>query len=129
MLAKDIMTKDVITVRPKTPVKEVSTLLVQHRISATPVVDKDGRVVGVVSEADLMSKKGKEARDIMSDAVISVPEDTTVSEVASTMITHSINRVPVMRGSEMVGIVSRADIVRAIALGEHIALQSPIYDL
>lgn len=129
MLARDIMTKDVITVRPKTPVKEVSTLLVQHRISATPVVDKDGRVVGVVSEADLMSKKGKEARDIMSDGAISVTEDTTVSEVASTMITNSINRVPVMRGDEMVGIVSRADIVRAIALGEHIALQSPIYDL
>ena len=129
MLAKDIMTREVITVPAKTLVEDVSTLLVQHRISATPVVDTKGHVLGIVSEADLMSKKGKQAREIMSKRVVSVAEDASVSEIASTMITNCVNRVPVMRGDAMVGIVSRADIVRAIALGEHIALQSPMYDL
>jgi CBS domain-containing protein len=129
MFAKDIMTREVITVRPQTPVKDVSTLLVQHRISATPVVDAEGHLLGIVSEADLISKKGKQARAIMSKRLVSVEEDASVSEIAETMITNCINRVPVMRGSAMVGIVSRADIVRAIALGEHITLNSPIYDL
>jgi len=129
MIAKDIMTRDVISVRPQTPVKDVATLLVQHRISAAPVVDTRGHVLGIVSEADLMSKEGKQARAIMSKRLVSVEEEASVSEIAETMTTHCVNRVPVMRGDEMVGIVSRADIVRAIALGEHVALQSPIYDL
>lgn len=129
MLAKDIMTREVITVRPQTPIEDVSTVLVQHRISATPVIDTDGKVLGIVSEADILSKKGKQARTIMSKRVVSVAEDTSVSEIASTMITNCVNRVPVMHGDQMVGIVSRADIVRAIALGEHVAIHSPIYDL
>jgi CBS domain-containing protein len=65
----------------------------------------------------------------MSKKVIGVVEDTSVEEIARLMTTHSIKRVPVMRGVEVVGIVSRADIVSAIARGEHVAIHTPVYDL
>jgi CBS domain-containing protein len=129
MVAKDIMTRDVVTVRPHMPVKDVATRMVQHRISATPVVDARGKLVGIVSEADILSRKGKQARTIMSKQVVCVEEETSVAEIAEVMVMHGVNRVPVMQGSTMVGVVSRADIIRAIALGEHFTLYSPIYDL
>lgn len=129
MVAKDIMTRDVVTVRPHMPVKDVATRMVQHRISATPVVDARGKLVGIVSEADILSRKGKQARTIMSKQVVCIEEETSVAEIAEVMIMHGVNRVPVMQRSTMVGVVSRADIIRAIALGEHLTLYSPIYDL
>jgi CBS domain-containing protein len=80
-------------------------------------------------EADIVAKKGKDVKAIMSKKVISVTEETAVEHVAQLMTTHKIKRLPVMRGDEVVGIVSRADIVSAIALGKHIALHTPVYDL
>jgi CBS domain-containing protein len=93
------------------------------------VVDKTGRIVGVVSEADIVAKRGKDVRSIMSKKVIRVSEDTSVEEIAQLMDTHMVKRLPVMNGRNVVGIVSRADIVGAIARGEHIALRTPMYDL
>jgi CBS domain-containing protein len=129
MVAKDIMTKRVITVTPATTVKELARILGRHRISGVPVTDKHGRVMGVASEADIVFKKGNRVKSIMSDRVISVDEATPVERVAELMTTHRIKRVPVMRGEKLVGIISRADMVRAIAKGQHIALHTPIYDL
>jgi CBS domain-containing protein len=65
----------------------------------------------------------------MSKKVISVTEETPVEEIAQLMSTHRIKRLPVMNGGEVVGIVSRADIVSAIAQGQHVSLHTPIYDL
>ena len=65
----------------------------------------------------------------MSKTIISVAEETTVEEIARLMMTQKIKRVPVMCGDNVVGIVSRADIVSAIARGEHVAIHTPIYDL
>jgi CBS domain-containing protein len=65
----------------------------------------------------------------MSNKVISVSEDTPVEEIAQLMTTHAIKRLPVMNGGKLTGIVSRADIVSAIALGHHVAIHTPIYDL
>lgn len=129
MVARDIMTKQVVTVDPQKSVKEVAKLLVDHRFSAVPVVDKQGKLVGIVSEADILARKGKQARSIMSKEIISAHEDTPLEEVAQLLMTHRIKRVPILRRGKIVGIVSRADIVRAIALSKHIALHSPIYDL
>jgi CBS domain-containing protein len=76
-----------------------------------------------------VAKSGPKVKDIMSKDTISVDEETPVEEIANLFTTHKINRVPVLRGKKLVGIVSRADIVRAIAMGKHIALHTPIYDL
>ncbi len=129
MVAKDIMTRDVISAGPTATVKELAQMLVRQQISGAPVVNKKGRIVGVVSEADIVAKKGKQVKDIMSKNVSSVAEETPVEEIAALMATHKISRVPVMRGEKLVGIVSRADIVGAIAMGKHIALNTPVYDL
>ena len=129
MNAKEIMTRDIITVSPSMKVKDLAMTLIKNQISGAPVAGKDGRILGVVSEADIIGKKGKDVRAIMSKKVISVSEDATVEEVAQLMTTHAIKRLPVMNGAAIVGIVSRADIVSAIAQGEHVAIHSPIYDL
>jgi len=129
MNAKEIMTRDIITVSPSMKVKDLAMTLIKNQISGAPVAGKDGRILGVVSEADIIGKKGKDVRAIMSKKVISVSEDATVEEVAQLMTTHAIKRLPVMKGAAIVGIVSRADIVSAIAQGEHVAIHTPIYDL
>ena len=129
MTAKDIMTRDVVTVSPTLAVKDLAKVLLKNRISGAPVVDKKGKIIGVVSEADILAKKGKQVKDIMSRKVIAVEEEMPVEEIASQMTHHGISRVPVMRAGELAGIVSRADIISAIAMGKHIALHTPVYDL
>lgn len=129
MVARDIMTKEVITVKPGAPVKDLAKLLHKHKISGAPVVDTKGRIVGIVSEADILAKRGREVKTIMSKTVISISEETPVEEIATLMTHHKVKRLPVLRGEKIVGVVSRADIVSAIARGKHIALNTPIYDL
>jgi CBS domain-containing protein len=129
MYAKDIMTRDIITVTPNMSVKKLAMLLIKSQISGAPVSGKNGKIIGVVSEADIVAKKGRDVRAIMSKKVISIAEETSVKQIARLMTTHGIRRLPVMRGAEVVGIVSRADIVNAIALGTHVALHTPVYDL
>jgi CBS domain-containing protein len=129
MIAKDIMTRDVITVSPAMSVKNLAMVLIKNQISGAPVAAKNGKIIGIVSEADIVAKKGKDVKGIMSKKIISVKEDTPVEEIARLMTTHKIKRLPVMRQDEVVGVVSRADIVNAIAMGKHVALHTPVYDL
>lgn len=129
MFAKDIMTKDVITVSPTATVKNLAMTLIKNQISGAPVAGRNGKIIGVVSEADIVAKKGKDVKTIMTKNIISVTEETAVEEIARLMTTHRIKRLPVMRGQDVVGIVSRADIVSAIALGKHVAIHTPVYDL
>jgi CBS domain-containing protein len=129
MVAKNIMTRKVITIDPATAIKELAKVLSRSRISGVPVVDKKGKILGIVSEADIIGKKGRQVKSIMSSEVISVTEETPVAEIAVLMTAHRIKRVPVVRDGKLVGIISRGDIVSAVARGEHIALHSPIYDL
>ena len=129
MVAKDIMTRDIITVNPTMTVKNLAMTLIKNQISGAPVSAKNGKIVGVVSETDILVKKGKDVKAIMSKKIVSVKEETPVEEIAQLMTTHKIKRLPVMRGDAVVGIVSRADLVSAIALGKHVALHTPGYDL
>jgi CBS domain-containing protein len=129
MQAKDIMTRDIITVPPTMTIRNLATTLIKNQISGAPVAGKNGKILGVVSEADIVAKKGKDVKAIMSKKIISVGEDTAVEEIARLMTMQKIKRVPVMRGERVVGIVSRADIVSAIARGEHVAIHTPVYDL
>jgi CBS domain-containing protein len=104
MFAKDVMTRDIITVSPATTVKNLALLLIKNQISGAPVAGKDGKIVGVVSEADIVAKRGKVVKSIMSKKVIHVAEDTTVEAIAL-MTTHVVKRLPVMNGDKLVGIV------------------------
>ena len=129
MNAKDLMTRDIITVSPTMNVKTLAMTLIKNQISGAPVAAKNGKILGVVSEADIIAKRGKDVKAIMSKTIISVSEDTSVEEIARLMSAHAIKRLPVMKDGAIVGIVSRADIVSAIAQGEHVAIHTPIYDL
>jgi CBS domain-containing protein len=140
---RDVMTRDVITVRPETPLKDVARLLVEYAISGVPVVSPDGSVLGVVSEADFLLKEqaGGEAPrhrplaslfgdsaptrerlekvaaatagEAMSSPAIAIEADQSVHEAADLMVRRAVNRLPVTDHRGLVGIVTRADLVRA----------------
>jgi CBS domain-containing protein len=116
MKVKEIMTSPVITAGSHDTVAQVAELLRRHRISAVPITDATGAVVGIVSEHDLMAKTGSTAQEVMSAEVISVSEDTEVDDVRLLLIERRIRRLPVMSGVQLVGIVSRADIVALLAM-------------
>ena len=129
MTARDLMTRDIITVGPRIKVKNLALILIKNQISGAPVADRTGKILGIVSEADIMAKRGKDAKALMSKKVIHVSPDASVEEIAQLMTTHAIKRLPVMDNGKMIGIVSRADVVNAVAMGEHIAIHAPVYDL
>lgn len=144
MRARQIMTKKVLAVAPDAPVRKIAKLMVKARISAVPVIDPKKRVLGIVSEGDLLRRRetgttrryswwldllsdpraraadyakshGLTARDIMSRSVVSVAPDTDVAEIADILEKWDIKRVPVLAAGKIVGIVSRGDIVHALA--------------
>ena len=108
---KDVMTRNVITFREDSTLEEIAATLLAKRITGAPVVSAEGHVVGIISETDVFSKKGKTAREIMSPRVISVTEDTGIDEAARLLIGERIRRVPVIRGGKMVGLLSRSDVL------------------
>lgn len=144
MKAKEIMTREVRTVKPDTTVDEIAKILANNHISGVPVVDDDDHIVGIVTEHDLLLKDEIEhavprmalfglfvvpdeliykayedyhkvhASEIMTKKVITFLEDTEVTEIALFMHKHKINRVPIVRNGKLVGIVSRGDIIRAM---------------
>jgi len=116
MKVAQIMTKKVYSVTPTTKVKELAVLLRNKRISGAPVLD-GGKLVGIVTEADILARKPGQnlVRNIMKTNVTTVTEDMTEKAVAGVLARKKFKRVPVMREGKLVGIVSRADIVRAIA--------------
>lgn len=145
MRALDVMTSEVITVAEDASVQQAAKLMAEHGISAVPVVDRDNRVVGMVSEGDLLHRAetgterrrswwlemmastnqlageyvkshSSEVRDVMTPDVISVTEETSVAEIAILLETHRVKRVPVLRDGKLAGIVSRANLVRALAM-------------
>lgn len=142
MLAKDVMTRGVVTVTAEAPVAEIARRLIERRISAVPVVDSAGRVTGIVSEGDLMRRSesgterrpswwlqllasedgareyvkshGQHARDVMTRDVVSVTERTPLEKVAALLERRRIKRVPVLRRGKLVGIVSRANLLHGL---------------
>ncbi len=112
----EIMTRNVVTTSIDRPVEQVARELNQRAISGMPVVNADGALVGMVSEYDIISKRGKTAGDIMSRGVISVADDAEAEQVATIVSMHGIRQVPVVRDGELIGIVSRSDLVRLFAI-------------
>jgi CBS domain-containing protein len=143
--AIDIMTDQVVTVTENATVSEVAQLLTRHHISAVPVVDDANRVIGMVSEGDLLHRAetgteqrrawwldllastdqlardyvkshGETVKDVMTRDVISVTDTTPVADIAILLETRGIKRVPVLRAGKLVGIVSRANLIHALAM-------------
>jgi CBS domain-containing protein len=120
MIARDIMTRRVYTISPGASVQEVAQLLSRKSISGVPVVDEGGKIIGIISEADIIGKvdrEGLRVADIMSPEIITVDEETRVGEIAMLLSERKIKRVPVIQDGKLVGIVCRADIVQAVAQG------------
>ena len=116
MKTEDVMTTKVITVTEKQTKQQAARLLAQHRISGLPVVNDDNMVVGVVTEYDVISKEGRTVGDIMTRGVISVTPDTDLEEVSHILVHERIKRLPVLDQGRLLGIVSRADLVREVAM-------------
>ncbi|MAL80451.1 MAG: hypothetical protein CMN55_15320 [Sneathiella sp.] len=143
MQVKDIMTTTVAVVQPDTSIQEIAKLLLERRISAVPVVDANGQILGIVSEGDLMRRSetgtdrhpswwlslvaspeerainyikshGGHARDIMTSDLFSIGPDAPLEEVAKTLEKHRIKRLPVLRNDRLIGIVSRADLLQGL---------------
>lgn len=143
MKTKDIMTRPVVSAAPGTGVREIAQLLLKHRISAVPVVDDRGRVIGMVSEGDLMRRPesrterhaswwldliespedraraflkshGLTARDVMTSKVITADENTPLEKLATLLERNHIKRVPVLRHGKLVGIASRANLLHGL---------------
>lgn len=153
MLAKDVMTVKVATVLEDTPVEEVARTLLQRRISAVPVIDLEDRIVGIVSEGDLVGRpesgedrddswwlsgilqpeerakkyakaRGQLAKDVMTTPVITASEDDSLAKLAATLEEARIKRVPIVRNGRLVGIVSRANLLHGLAALPEIAAGS-----
>jgi CBS domain-containing protein len=141
MRVRDVMTRGVVTVPPEMSLREVARTLTEHQISGVPVVDEDGAILGVVSEADLLVKQlsrpvsrrlplewilgerhdpaelrrraATTASEAMSAPAVTIDAGRPLREAAAVMIDRSVNRLPVTADGRLVGIVTRADLVRA----------------
>jgi CBS domain-containing protein len=111
----EIMSSPVVTVPMQATRVHVADVLTEHRISAAPVVDDAGAVVGLVSEHDLLAKPAVQASDLMTTAIISVSPDCPVSDVRHLLVERRIRQVPVLLDGRLVGIVSRGDVVATMA--------------
>lgn len=118
--SRDVMTTDILAVSPDMTVKDAINCLVHHRVSGAPVVDAAGRLVGIITEFQLLEAiftpevKKHLVGDFMTKDVLTITENTMLSDVAHLFITHRIRRVPVVRDDRVVGIVSRHDLLRYI---------------
>jgi CBS domain-containing protein len=119
MQVKDVMTTPAITVREDASLHDVAEVLAMQRVSGLPVVDPDGAIVGVISEADIIRKEAgqlSEARtagEAMTAPALTIEPWRPVTEAARAMLREQVNRLPVVSDGELVGIVARADLVQA----------------
>ncbi len=108
----EIMTRNVLTARPEQSVLDVVQLLAKNRITGLPVVDDDNKLIGVVSESDIIGKAGDTVADIMTNGSWTVTEDTPLGEAAEILLRRRIRRLPVVKGeNELIGLVSRGDLI------------------
>jgi tRNA nucleotidyltransferase (CCA-adding enzyme) len=115
LTAEQIMTRTVMIAHADELVEDVAKRLAFHNISGMPVEDWDGKVIGVISEIDVIGKFHDTIREAMSADLLTVARDAPLEQVAALMTERRIKRVPVLEGDKLVGIVTRADIVRALA--------------
>ena len=132
MRVRDIMSHPVFTVRPTDPIDRVAALLADRRITAAPVVDRDGRIIGIVSEGDLLRNRVPEdltehlwlapvqhtrpriVAEAMTRMVVTAWPDEDVADATRTMLDRDVRSIPVLDGGKLVGIISRRDVLRSV---------------
>lgn len=132
MKASDIMTRSVVTATADMPVREAVAVLAAHSVTSLPVVDDDGQIIGIVSEVDLLRSRlphdpraqvrphrdgadpAPTVRDVMSEMAICLSENADAADLAEVLVDNRVRAVPILRGSELVGIVSRRDLLRTL---------------
>ena len=132
MRARQIMTSPVLTVRPETTVRSAATLLLEHRITAAPVLDASGDLIGIVSEGDLVVDRfghdprnrvqpvqdeppgPQTVREVMTTTVIALGPSADAADLAETMLGSDVRSVPIVEGAAVIGIVSRRDLLRTL---------------
>lgn len=140
MLVREVMTSDVVTIRDSAPLKEAANQMVEAGVGGLPVLDRDGALVGIISEADFLKREAAAAgrfrllgallrrhevpeADTVGEAMTRQPKtispDAELGEAARQMVKHTVKRLPVVdAGGALVGIVSRADVMEAFARGD-----------
>lgn len=116
MRASGIMTTSVLTITADVPIENAARMMFENSISGVPVVDGENRLVGVVTEYDIIARQGSFVSDIMTTDVVSIGEDTDPESIARMLIEQRIRRLPVVREGKVIGIISRSDLVRLFAL-------------
>ncbi|MDA9479666.1 hypothetical protein XI03_35270 [Bradyrhizobium sp. CCBAU 65884] len=148
MHAIHVMTRDVVAVTPHTTIEEAAKIMLQMHISGLPVIDDAGNLVGMVSQSDFLRRselgtgrrhaawltffmgpgraaaefiheRGRKVEDVMTRKVITIQEETSLADIVASMEKHDIKRVPVMRGKGVVGIVTRSNLLQAMASLAH----------
>jgi CBS domain-containing protein len=144
MRAKQIMTRDVVTVQPETPIVEAARLMLEKHISGLPFVDAQGKLVGIVSQGDFLRRaeigtqrrrsswlqffigpgrvaaefvheRGRKVREVMTDEPCTITEDTELVDIVDLMEKKNIKRLPVLRDGRVAGIVTRTNLLQAVA--------------
>lgn len=144
MYADQVMSTSVISVKPETPAMEAANIMLRHHISGLPVIDESGRLVGVVSEGDFLRRgeigtqkkrgrwlsllvgpgrqaldfvraQGRKVGEIMTPNPLTITEETPLEDIVRLMERNNVKRLPVMRGGELVGIVTRSNLLQAVA--------------
>jgi CBS domain-containing protein len=151
---EDFMTRRVVTITPDTTLLTAAKLMLEHRVGGLPVLDASARIIGIFSESDLLREEGEDGSpwlqmmvgpdgepaalprldtrkvgDIMTRQPITIAPDTSIAQACRLMHEHRLRRLPVVEGDKLVGMIARADLVRAVAVSAEKATPAPMRDV
>jgi CBS domain-containing protein len=151
---EDFMTRRVVTITPDTTLLAAAKLMLEHRVGGLPVLDASARIIGIFSESDLLREEGEDGSpwlqmmvgpdgepaalprldtrkvgDIMTRQPITIAPDTSIAQACRLMHEHRLRRLPVVEGDKLVGMIARADLVRAVAVSAEKATPAPMRDV
>ena len=154
MRVEDFMTRRVVTITPDTTLLAAAKLMLEHRVGGLPVLDASARIIGIFSESDLLREEGEDGSpwlqmmvgpdgepaalprldtrkvgDIMTRQPITIAPDTSIAQACRLMHEHRLRRLPVVEGDKLVGMIARADLVRAVAVSAEKATPAPMRDV
>jgi len=154
MRVEDFMTRRVVTITPDTTLLAAAKLMLEHRVGGLPVLDASGRMIGVFSESDLLREEGEDGSpwlqmmvgpdgkpaepprldarkvgDVMTRQLITIAPGASIAQACRLVHEHRLRRLPVVENDKLVGMIARADLVRAVAVSAEKASPAPVRDV